>query len=838
MAEASLELLRGWMRSRGWQPLAHQEEAWSARLAGSDGLVCVPTGMGKTYAAYFGALAQVLECFAAGGKAGRRGLRILWITPLRAMARDIEAALRAPVEELGFAVEVASRIGDTSAYRKRKLRERMPTVLLTTPESLSILLSYEDAAEKFADVQTVVVDEWHELASSKRGTQTELALARMRGFSPALRTWALSATLGNVEELARVAAGVAGTAPIAVVRSEHRADVRIRSVLGPDDAQLPWFGFLGGAMFDAVIDALDPSISTLLFTNTRNQAERWYRALLERRPEWFEQLALHHGSIDGEERARIESGLDSGRVTLVVCTSSLDLGVDFTPVQRVVQIGSARGIAQLLQRAGRSGHRPGVPSEVWMVPTHAMQLLEIEALRRAVEAGEIEARRPLIAPLDVLVQHLVTCAVGGGFVAEDLFAELRGTHAYKDLSQATFDRALAFVADGGEALDAYPRYQRIGRDGKRWVVREASLARDHRMAIGTITADSSMRVRYLNGGTLGNIEERFLTRVRVGDRFVFAGRVLELVAIRDMEVRVRAAKGSTDHVPKWVGGRLPLSDSLARATVQLFAELRGKLGRGLAAGQVDAGLFGPEVARAAPILKLQAERSQLPGARVLAECTETAEGSHLFLFPFGGQLAHQGLAALLAERLGRRAEVTFALSANDYGIELLASGGFAFAKHLAEPSLWDVERLDEDAMAAVNAAELGRRQFREIARVAGLVQEGVGRFRKGARQLQTSAGLLYDVFEKHEPDHLLLQQVRAEVLQRQFDRDRLAGILARCGKDGVEIVTCDRPSPLAFPLLLERVEARVSTESQQRRVERIKEQWRKAAAADLAGSAS
>lgn len=810
-----LDRLRGWMRGRGWQPLPHQERTWRARLEGDDGLVCVPTGTGKTYAAWFGALAQAL---AEPGP----GLRVVWITPLRAMARDIERALARPVEELGLSATVASRIGDTSSYRKKKLRERMPTALLTTPESLSILLSYEDAADKFAAVQTVVVDEWHELVAGKRGTQTELALAHMRTLSPTLRTWALSATLGNVDELARVVAGSAAPRPPVVVRSAEPPRVTIRTLVGDDASELPWFGFLGGAMFDAVVRELDPAVPTLLFTNTRNQAERWYRALLERRPEWFEQLGLHHASIDGDERARIENGLADGRVTLVVCTSSLDLGVDFAPVERVVQIGSARGVARLLQRAGRAGHRPDGVSEVLMVPTHAMQLLEIAALRRAIAAGEIEARRPLEMPLDVLVQHVVTCAAGGGFVPDELFVEVRSTWAYRELDRATFDEVVAFVEHGGRTLTEYPRYRRVVRDGDRVVVRDERSGREHRMSIGTITQDGAMRVRYQNGHTLGHVEEQFVSRVRSGERFVFGGRVLELVSVRDMEVRVRAANGASDHVPKWVGGRLPLSDSLARATERLFAELRVAL----AAGD-DLSERGPDVAQAARLLRLQARAAGLPdGRRVLAELCETREGAHLFLFPFGGQLAHEGLAALLAARLGARAEVTFALSANDYGIELLASGGaYDFADALAAADPWNVDTLDRDALGAVHAAELSRRQFREIARVAGLVTEGFGRFRKGARQLQTSAGLLHDVFVRHEPEHLLLRQARREVLQRHFDRDRLAAILRRIARDGLEIVRTSRPSPLAFPLLLERVEARVSTESQQRRVERIKQRW-------------
>ncbi len=811
--DRELEGLRGWMRDRGWTPLPHQERTWRAQLDGASGLVCVPTGSGKTYAAYFGALAAAV---AAARRGDGDGLRILWITPLRAMARDIELALARPVADLGLPVTVASRIGDTSSHKKRKLRERLPTVLLTTPESLCILLSYDDAQHKFAGVHTVVVDEWHELAGTKRGTQTELALARLRTLGRGVRTWALSATLGNVDELAVAVAGPGR--PARVVRSELPARVALATLGGP--AGLPWFGYLGATMFDAVADALDPARPTLLFTNTRNQAERWYRALLERRPEWFERFGLHHGSIDGDERDRIERGLRDGSVTLVVCTSSLDLGVDFAPVERVVQIGSARGVARLLQRAGRARHRPGEVSEVLMVPTHAMQLVEIAALRRALAAGEIEPRRPLQAPVDVLAQHLVTCAAGGGFAPDELFAEVRTSHAYRDLDRATFDRVLAFVERGGPTLAAYPRYHRIVRRQGRCVVADQQLAREHRAAIGTITQDGTMRVRFLNGHVLGSVEERFLSRVRPGERFLFGGRVLELVSVRDMDVRVRAARGPSEHAPKWVGGRLPLSDSLATATRELLVDVRTQLEAGR-----DLADFEPEVRAVASLLRRQHEVGRLPGDRVLAEVCRTREGEHLFLFPFAGRLAHEGLAALLAFRLGRRRAATFALSANDYGLELLAAGACDFVAALADPTLWSGESLDDDALRAVNAAELSRRQFREVARVAGLVHEGFGRHRKGARQLQTSAGLLHDVFARHEPGHLLLSQARDEVLQRHFDRDRLAAVLARVERDGLEVVTTARPSPLAFPLALERVEARVSSETARQRLERMKQRW-------------
>jgi len=812
-----LDALKGWMAAQGWQPLPHQQATWSAQLDGEEGLLCVPTGSGKTYAAYLAALARAAQ------QPGD-GLRVLWLSPLRAMATDIEAALRAPVDAVGWPITVASRTGDTSAYRKRKLRERLPQVLVTTPESLTLLLSYEDAAEKFAGLQTVVVDEWHELLGSKRGTQTELALTRLRRHAPTVKTWALSATLGSLERVAQTVVGPGRAAR--VITPEHRPALRLHTLLGPQDAYLPWFGYLGGSLFDAVVEALDPARSTLLFTNTRNQAEQWYRAIMQRRPDWFAVSGVHHGAIDGRERRRIEEGLADGSVTLVVCTSSFDLGVDFGPVERVFQIGSPRSVARLLQRAGRSGHRPGAASELHLVPTHAMQLVEFAALRRAVAAGVIEEKTPLEAPLDVLVQHLVTCAAAGGFDADELWQEVRSCRAYRDLDHATFDWALRFLVSGGSALQSYEHYHRLIQDEDgRYRLRSAAVGRQHRLAIGTITSNASLRVRFKNGREVGHIEEAAIARLQPGERFLFAGRALELVMTRGDDVYVRTTR-SADHAPKWLGDELPFSEPLSALTIELLDEVRERLER----GDDDLTSLGTELARAAPLLQRQARSARIPAAgTLLAEiCRTPRDGCQLFLFTFAGQAANRLLAPLLAWRLSRDRAITFALTTNDYALELHTPEDFDFAAALETPTLFSDQALEDHIPAAVNAAELGRRQFRRVARIAGLLHEGLPGARKGARQLQTSAGLLYDVFARYEPDNLLLAQAQREVLETHFDLPRIRTLLSRLDRARLEIVRKARPSPMAFPLSLERVSARLSTESARQRLARLQQQWTRA----------
>lgn len=793
---------------------------WAAYQAGESGLVHAPTGTGKTYAVW---LAPLLEWLADHPDPERRPrrraaappLRVLWLTPLRAMAADSEASLRAPLAALGIPWTLERRTGDTSSSLRERQRGKLPTALVTTPESLTLFLSRPDAGELFSDLRLVVMDEWHELLGSKRGTQAELALARLRHFRPELRTWGLSATLGDLAGAlaALVGAGRGGR----LVRGESPKEVVVDSLIPEAVERFPWAGHLGLRLLPRVVAAVEEGRTALVFTNTRSQTETWYQALLEARPDWAGEIALHHGSLDRKVRDFVEDGLRAGRLRCVVCTSSLDLGVDFAPVDRVLQVGSPKGVGRLLQRAGRSGHQPGAPSRVTCVPTNAFELLEFAAARRSLEAGRMEARPALEKPLDVLAQHLVTVAVGGGFRATDLFAEVSTAWAYRDLTAAEWEWTLDFVTRGGPALAAYPEYRRVVERDGRYGVPDRTVARRHRMSIGTITSDAAMTVQYLSGGRLGTVEESFLSRLRPGDRFVFAGRTLELEAVRDMTAYVRRARGG-GLIPRWMGGRLPLSTELAAA----MRERLDEAGRGL--------FVGPEMAAVRPLLELQARWSAIPARdELLVERLASREGHHLFLYPFEGRMVHEGLAALLAFRLARRQPITFTLAVNDYGMELLSPDPAPFDEGLAA-GLLDPADLAEDILASLNAAEMARRQFRDIARVAGLLFQGFPGQRKAARHLQASSGLFYEVFARYDPDNLLLLQARREVLDRQLESSRLALTLERLAAARIRRVEIARPTPLAFPLMVDRLrETSLSSEKLADRVRRMQARLEKAA---------
>ena len=485
--------------------------------------------MGKTYAALLPSLIRWVEQHPPSEEAGWRehreaGPTVVWLTPLRALATDTERAIRRPIDGMGLPWTVERRTGDVSQSVKARQRKRLPSVLVTTPESLSVLLSYADAERKFRGLRTLVVDEWHELMSTKRGVQAELGIARLRRWNPELVTWGLSATLGNLEQAMDTLLG-AHAPKGRLIHGKADKTIEVRTVAPDAVDRFPWAGHLGISQLVPVAEAIDEAASTLVFTNTRSQAEIWFQALLDHRPDWLGRIALHHGSIDRKTRLAVEDLLRKGELKCVVCTSSLDLGVDFTPVDRVVQVASPKGIARLMQRAGRSGHEPGRPSVVVGVPTHALELLDFAAARDAVEDRRVESRRPLDRPLDVLVQHLVTVAMGGGFEREDMLAELRTTSAYAGLTDEQFTWALDFVVRGGSTLRAYPRYARVveGPEGSgRYVVSGQKIARDHRMAIGTITSDTAIQVRFANGKLLGSVEESFVGWLKPGDKFVFA----------------------------------------------------------------------------------------------------------------------------------------------------------------------------------------------------------------------------------------------------------------------------------------------------------------------------
>lgn len=807
-----------WFATRGWTPFEFQRDVWSAYARGESGLVHAATGTGKTYAAWLGPVQEALDELATTTAAprGNAPLRVLWLTPLRALAADTERALREPVEALGLPWTVESRTGDTKASVRARQKRRLPTALVTTPESLTLLLCRPDHAALFADLRCVIVDEWHELLSSKRGAQTELALARLRAIRPAMRTWGLSATLGNLDVARDTLLGVAPVTAVGesvpqgrLIRGLVPKEIAVESLVPETMDTFPWAGHLNTKLLPQVLERLERAESAIVFTNTRSQCELWFQSICTARPEWFEHTAIHHGSLDVKQRRAVEDGLRSGRFRIVVSTSSLDLGVDFSPVDLVMQVGSPKGVARLLQRAGRSGHSPGRVSRIVCVPTNALELVEVSAARDAMRAMQIESRDPLDRPLDLLVQHLVTLALGGGFTREGALAELRTTRAFAKLTPAELDWAIDFATRGGDSLKAYPEYARIEETDGVFHISSPQAARRHLMSIGTIVSDAAISVRFLSGGRIGSVEESFVARLTPGDVFLFSGRALEFVRVRDLVAWVRKAKSKVRAIPRWAGARMPLSSELAAAVRDTLEAAR--------TGHFDT----PELQAIRPLLELQAERSAIPRPdELLVERCETREGHHLFVYPFEGRLVHEGLSALFAYRIAQLAPITFSFACNDYGFELLSPERAPFEDAL-EAGLLSPNRLLHDITQSLNAAELARRQFREIARVAGLIFGGYPGAPKSMKQVQASSGLLYDVFARFDPDNLLLHQAQREVLERQLEASRIGRVLTRLHTSAVRLVDVDRPTPLCFPLLVDRTRQQVTSEKLADRVRRM-----------------
>ncbi len=836
-ASPGMLAIERWFASSGRAPFEFQREAWQRYAEGCSGLIHAPTGMGKTQAAWLGPVIEWLDeqpqpsnTHAADEKPRKRGrsafapLRVLWITPLRALASDTSESLRDPIVALGLPWSVESRTGDTSASLKASQRVRLPTALVTTPESLSLMLSYPHWRDLMGTLRCVVVDEWHELIGTKRGVQVELALARLRAHAQAsgrtLRTWGVSATLGNIDQAARVLVGPHFPAEkLRLVRGTFDKRIEIHTLLPDSLDRFPWSGHIGLRLLPKVVESIEQARTTLLFTNTRSQAEIWFRALNEARPDWLGTIALHHGSLDREIRGEVERRLggdaaasgdrDGSSLRCVVCTSSLDLGVDFSPVDQVIQLGSPKGVARLLQRAGRSGHQPGATSRILGVPTSAFELVEFAAARVAMAGQHIEARPPREKPIDCLVQHLVTCALGGGFSENEMLGEVRATHAFRDLTDAEWHWALDFVVRGGASLRAYPQYAKlipIAREGidatqadRAWGVASPTIARWHRLNIGTIVADPAITVRMGSGGlggkVLGTIEESFITRLRPGQRFVFAGRTLELVRIHELTAYTRQAKRS-GAIPSWDGGKMPLSSNLSAHVVGLLADAsRGRF-------------EGPEMQAVKPLLEVQAAWSILPVAHeLLLERTSSRAGHHTFIFPMAGRLVHEGLASLLIHRLTRAITTSASAVVTDYGIELLTP--IDKPPLPADEQFWrpllSLERLLPDLLESLNSTQMARRQFREIARIAGLVLQSFPGQRKPARQVQASADLFYDVFEQFDQENLLLAQAQRELLEGQLEVQRLHDTLASLASRTLRFIDTPHLTPMAFPLWAESI---------------------------------
>jgi len=811
-----------WLSSRGWTAFPFQRAVWKAALKGESGLLHANTGAGKTFAVWFAALQR------AGLDTGRAraGLRVLWITPMRALAADTQRALEDSAAELLPEWRIGARTGDTKSAERARQTRSMPAALVTTPESLSLMISNAAAHEQFRHLDMVIVDEWHELMGSKRGVQVQLALARLRRWRPELLVWGVSATMGNLD-LARqvLLGGEEGADAGVLVEGDTRKKIVVDCLIPENVSRFPWGGHLGLQMLQPVIDEIEGHEATLVFTNTRSQAEIWYQNILEARPDWAGVIALHHGSLDREVREWVELGLKNGILKAVICTASLDLGVDFLPVERVLQIGSAKGVARLLQRAGRSGHAPGRVSRVTLVPTNSLELLEAAGAKKAVAARRIEGRYVPNKPFDVLVQHLVTVALGGGFRSAELYEEVRRAWSYRHLTEEEWQWALDFVARGGQSLTVYPEYRRVLPDDEGvYRVPDSAIGRRHRMGIGTIMSDATIQVKYMSGGRIGSVEESFISRLKPGDRFLFGGRILEFVRVHELTAFVKRASGSRGAIARWQGAKMPMSNELAHAALE---ELR----------LADGGVFdGPEMRAIEPLIAIQQRWSALPTSEVLVlESMKSREGYHLFMYPFAGRSVHMGLASLIAFRVGRAQPITFSIAINDYGFELMAPEPVDWARMFDAPTgagvdLFDTARLLEDVIDSLNATQLSQQRFREVARIAGLVFSGYPGQPKSNRQLQASSSLFFEVFRKHDAGNLLLTQAEREVMEQELELTRLRDTLAELHARRIAYREVKRATPFGFALMVERFREKVSTEKLNDRVARMLRELEKAAA--------
>ena len=715
-----------WFFGRGWKPFAFQKQTWNAFLAGKSGLLNAPTGCGKTYALWVPIVLDYIKSNPDYQTKHKKGLKALWITPLRSLAAEIQLSTSRFAEEMGTQLTVEVRNGDTTSSQRAKQKRSMPDLLITTPESLHLLLASKGYAKMFRDLRAVVIDEWHELLGSKRGVQVELALSRLRAIAPGLRTWGISATIGNLEQAREILLGPESEslAKSAMIQARVKKKITVRSVIPETMDRFPWRGHLGLHLLDEIIPIIRKSRSTLIFCNTRNQCELWFRELLERYPEFAGILAMHHGSIEKETRLWVEGAIRDGRLKVVVCTSSLDLGVDFAPVETIIQIGGPKGVARFMQRAGRSGHQPGSESVIYFLPTHALELVEASALQQAVKSGAVEDRMPYLLCFDVLAQYLTTLAVSDGFYSDQLYHEVKQTFCYQEITPRQWHWVLNFLTQGSQSLEAYDEYRKleIEEDGK-FVVNSRWVAMQHRLQIGTIVGDEVLMVGYLRGGKIGTIGEWFVSKLNRGDVFTFAGRNLELVRMENMQVLVRNSRSKKGKVVSWTGGSMVLSAYMSEL---LREELYG--------GQKGGG-YTAELRALQPLFERQRLESIVPGPEeFLIETFKTREGYHAVFYPFEGRFVHEAMGSLLAYRISLLAPITFTIAFNDYGFELLSNQPIDIPLIL-DNDLLTTHHLAEDLPLCINATEMARRKFRDIAVISGLTFTGYPGKKKKTKHL-------------------------------------------------------------------------------------------------------
>lgn len=808
--------IHSWFSRMGWKPFAFQTEAWDAYREGFSGLVNAPTGSGKTYSLMVPIVTDFMERHPTEKARKNAGLHAVWITPIRALSKEIELSARRLIEGLGISMTVGVRSGDTSLKERMRQKTKPPHLLITTPESLHLLLAQRSYSDFFKDLKILVADEWHELMGSKRGVQIELALSRLKTVAPGLKIWGISATIGNMDQALEALLGdYASKANYRIIRADIRKQVDIVSVLPDSLDKMPWTGHLGIHLIEKVIEIVRQSTSTLIFTNTRSFAEIWYQRMLDLAPELSGVMAMHHGSISQELRSWVEDQLHEGKLKAVVCTSSLDLGVDFRPVETVIQVGGPKGVARFLQRAGRSGHQPGAISRIYFVPTHSLELMEAAGLREAVRRNIVENRIPYIRSFDVLIQYLLTLAVSDGFEPDQIFKEITGTFSYSSVTEDEWTWILNFLTTGGDSLRAYDEYRKVVIRNGVYKIENRSIAMRHRLSVGTIVGDTSLNVKYVSGKYLGTIEEGFISRLNPGDVFWFAGKSLELVRIKEMEVHVRKSNRPKGLVPSWQGGRMPLSS-------QMSAMIRLKLDEVVRGAEYDV-----EMKFLGPLFELQRRRSHLPAANeFLIEYFESTEGYHAVFYPFEGRFVHEGIGALVAHRIAQIKPLTFSIAMNDYGFELLCDQPIPL-EEAVETNVLGVEHLLTDIQASINSTEMARRKFRDIAAISGLVFKGYPGKPIKDRHLQSTSQLFFNVFHDYEAHNLLLRQAYEEVMDFQLEEARLREALERINQQKIVITYPDKPTPFAFPILVDRLREKLTTEKLEDRIRKMALQYSK-----------
>jgi ATP-dependent helicase Lhr and Lhr-like helicase len=870
-----------WLESKNRCPFPFQQQAWQYISDGESGLVNAPTGCGKTYSVFLGALIDFINHHPHDYRPKtKNGLQLLWITPLRALAKDIARAMEEVIAELNMNWKIGIRNGDTSINERQKQKKQMPEVLIITPESLHLLLAQKGYADTFRSLKIIAVDEWHELLGSKRGVQVELAVSRIvrtpyppkGGLSTArplpnhdsaflneasdytrivdepeitsdslesghlsagkallsggfgwasISLWGISATIGNLEEAKEVLLSPLGKKGV-IIRAEIKKSIEIESIIPDEIEKYPWAGHLGIRLVHKVIPIIMQSKTTLIFINTRGMSETWYQKILDACPDLAGSIALHHGSIDMDLRLWVEENLHTGNLKAVVCTASLDLGVDFRPVETVIQVGSPKGVARFLQRAGRSGHSPDATSKIYFLPTHSLELVEAAALKSAIDENFIESRQPMMLCFDVLIQYLNTLAISDGFNAEELFDEVKATHCYKYLTVDEWQQLLYFITSGGNALKQYDEFKKIEIHENIFRITNRRTAMRHRLHIGTIVSESMMKVKFLSGGFIGVIEEWFISRLQPGDVFTLAGRHLEYITTKEMTALVRKSNAKKSIVPSWQGGRMPLSANLGKKLREQLTEAGGE--RRVASGAERKIEKAIELEVLKPLFELQGSISHVPKANeLLIEQIETKDGFHLFVYPFEGRLVHEAMAAILAFRISRIMPITFSFAMNDYGFELLSDQPIP----VDDTNVYDLFSPDElltDIQRSVNATEMARRKFRDVAVIGGLVFQGMPGEKIKSKHLQASASLLFNVFSEYEPNNLLIRQAYQEVFDQQMEETRLRDMLQRIQASRIVITFPEQLTPFCFPIKVDSLREDLSSEKLEDRVKKMQAQ--------------